>query len=98
MKVIKRDGRIIDFDRSRINITIERANTEVRESEKATKEEIKEIIKYIEELDKKRILAEDIQEIIEQKLMEFGRYELAKKYIIYKYTRTIVMNSAPTFA
>ena len=98
MKVIKRDGRIIDFDRSRINITIERANTEVRESEKATKEEIKEIIKYIEELDKKSILAEVIQEIIEQKLMEFGRYELAKKYIIYKYTRTIVMNSAPTFA
>ena len=70
MKVIKRDGRIVDFDRSKIQIAIEKADKEVRPRERANKEEIKEIIKYIEELDKKRILVEDIQDIIEKKLME----------------------------
>ena len=77
MKVIKRDGRTIDFDRSKIEIAIEKANKEVRGKEKATKEEISEIIGYIEDLGKKRMLVEDIQDVIEEKLMEFDKYELA---------------------
>ena len=68
MKVIKRDGRTIDFDKTKIEIAIEKANKEVKENQKATKKEINEIIEYIEELGKKRILVEDIQDIIEQKL------------------------------
>ena len=44
MKVIKRDGRTIDFDKEKIQIAIEKANKEVRGKEKATKEEINEII------------------------------------------------------
>ena len=48
MKVIKRDGRTIDFDRTKIEIAIQKANKEVRGKEKATKEEINEIITYIE--------------------------------------------------
>ena len=78
MKVIKRDGRTIDFDRNKIQIAIEKANKEVRGKEKATKEEINEIINYIEDLGKKRMLVEDIQDVIEEKLMEFDKYELAK--------------------
>ena len=65
MKVIKRDGRTIDFDRNKIQIAIEKANKEVRGKEKATKEEINQIISYIEELGKKRMLVEDIQDVIE---------------------------------
>ena len=63
MKVIKRDGRTIEFDRAKIEIAIEKANKEVRAKERATKEEIEEIIDYIVELGKKRILVEDIQEL-----------------------------------
>ncbi len=58
---------------------IEKANKEVRGKEKATKEEIDEIISYIEDLGKKRMLVEDIQDVIEEKLMELDKYELAKK-------------------
>ena len=96
MKVIKRDGRIIDFDREKIEIAIQKANKEVRGKEKATKEEINEIITYIEELGKKRMLVEDIQDVIEEKLMEFDKYELAKKYIVYRYTRALVRKQNTT--
>lgn len=96
MKVIKRDGRIVSFDRSKIVDTIEKANMEVPQKERATKEEIKSIILYIEDLNKSRMLAEDIQEIIEEKLMEIGRYELSKKYIIYRYTRALVERNSIT--
>ena len=65
MQVIKRDGKIVDFDKSKIRIAIEKANKEVKPKERASKDEINEIINYIEELDKKRILVEDIQDIIE---------------------------------
>ena len=96
MKVIKRDGRTIDFDRAKIQTAIEKANKEVRGKEKATKEEIDEIIRYIEDLRKSRILVEDIQDVIEEKLMELDKYELAKKYIVYRYTRALVRKSNTT--
>ena len=96
MKIVKRDGHIVDYDPEKIRVAIGKANEEVRGKEKATKEEIKEIIKYIEDLNKKRILVEDIQDIIEQKLMEFGKYQLAKKYITYRYTRELVRKANTT--
>ena len=96
MKIIKRDGHIVDYDPEKIRIAIEKANNEVRGKEKASKEEIEEIIKYIEELNKKRILVEDIQDIIEEKLMEFDKYQLAKKYITYRYTRELVRKANTT--
>lgn len=98
MKVIKRDGRAVEYDSEKIEIAIQKANKEVRQSQKATIEEIQDIIKYIEELDKKRILVEDIQDIIEQKLMEKKRYLLAKKYIVYRYTRALVRKQNTTDA
>ena len=96
MKIVKRDGHIVDYDADKIRIAIGKANNEVKGNKKATKQEIEEIIKYIEELDKKRILVEDIQDIIEQKLMEFDKYELAKKYITYRYTRELVRKANTT--
>mgnify|MGYP005766899813 len=96
MKVIKRDGRAVDYDRAKIQTAIEKANKEVKASERASKEDIKKIINYIEELNKKRMLVEDIQDIIEEKLMEEGKYELAKKYIVYRYTRALVRKQNTT--
>ena len=96
MKVIKRDGRAVDFDRQKIEIAIGKANKEVIDNEKATNQEIKDIVNYIESLGKKRMLVEDIQDIIEQKLMEFKRYDLAKKYIVYRYTRALVRKQNTT--
>ena len=96
MKVIKRDGRAVDFDRSKIEIAIEKANQEVRPKERATKAEIKEIITGIMESNKKRILVEDIQDIIEEQLMDRKRFELAKKYMIYRYTRALVRKANST--
>ena len=97
MKVIKRDGRVVDYNKDKILIAIEKANNEViDEKEKASKEDIKIITNYIEKIDKKRILVEDMQDIIEQKLMEIGKYELAKKYIVYRYTRALVRKQNTT--
>ena len=96
MNVIKRDGRIVDYDKSKIKIAVEKANKEVVEKEKATNQDIRIITDYIEKLGKKRILVEDIQDIIEAKLMELGKYELAKKYIVYRYTRALVRKSNTT--
>lgn len=96
MKIIKRDGRAVDYNREKIQIAIEKANKEVRAKERASKDDIKDIIKYIEELGKKRMLVEDIQDIIEEKLMEIQKYELAKKYIVYRYTRALVRKQNTT--
>lgn len=96
MKVIKRDGRVVDFDREKIAIAIEKANKEVTNKERANKQDIKEIIKYIEELDKKRILVEDVQDIIEEQLMDKKKFKLAKKYMIYRYNRALVRKKNTT--
>ena len=96
MKIIKRDGRIVDYDRQKISVAIEKANRDVIGKEKATKEEIKEIIDYIEGLGKRRILVEDVQDIIEEKLMDMGKHKLAKEYIVYRYNRALVRKSNTT--
>ncbi len=96
MKIIKRDGTIVDYDPEKIRVAIKKANNEVTQKERISKERIDEIIKYIKELNKSRILVEDIQDIIEQKLMEFGKYQLAKKYITYRYTRELVRKANTT--
>ncbi len=96
MKVIKRDGKAVDYNREKIEIAIEKANNEVKSKERVSKSDIKEITKYIEELDKKRILVEDIQDIIEQQLMDRKKFELAKKYMIYRYTRALVRKQNTT--
>ncbi len=96
MKVIKRDGRAVDYDRSKIKIAIEKANKEVQAKQRASKEQINAIIEYIEGLDKKRMLVEDIQDIIEEKLMEIEKYEKKKKYIVYRYTRALIRKQNTT--
>ncbi len=96
MKVIKRDGHMVDYCPEKIEYAIKKANNDVEEELQASQTQIKNIIKYIEKLGKKRILVEDIQDIIEMKLMSIGKYELAKKYITYRYTRELVRRSNTT--
>ena len=96
MKVIKRDGHMVDYCPDKIEIAIKKANNEVSEEDQVTDIQIRNIIKYIEGLKKKRMLVEDIQDIIEMRLMSLGKYALAKEYITYRYTRELVRRSNTT--
>ena len=96
MKIIKRDGHIVDYCPDKIETAIQKANLEVEEEERVTEQQIRNIIKYIEGLKKKRMLVEDIQDVIEMRLMALGKYALAKQYITYRYTRELVRRSNTT--
>lgn len=96
IKVIKRDGSSVEYDSEKIKIAISKANNEVKEDERVSLAQINNIIRYIESLNKKRILVEDIQDIIEIRLMATGKYELAKKYITYRYTRALIRKANTT--
>ncbi len=96
MLVIKRDGTTVDYDRKKIEIAIEKANNEVPASERVPKSDVEDILDYIEARKSSRILVEDIQDIIEQKLMELDKFVLAKTYIVYRYTRALVRKANTT--
>ncbi len=96
MQVIKRDGRAVTYDRSKIVIAIQKANAEVEPEEKISDEKIEEIVCGIEAKNKKRMLVEDIQDIIEQRLMAEGKFVLAKTYIIYRYSRELIRKANTT--
>ena len=97
MKVVKRDGiNVEDFCPEKIESAIKRANNDVNEEDRVSDIQIKNIIKYIMNLHKKRILVEDIQDIIEMRLMALGKYNLAKQYITYRYTRELIRKSNTT--
>ena len=96
MKVIKRDGHTVTYDRSKIITAIKKAKAEVEPGEKVTDEKIEEIVQGIESKNRPRMLVEDIQDIIEQKLMADGKFVLAKTYIIYRYTRELVRKANTT--
>ncbi len=96
MKVIKRDGHMVDYCPEKIEIAIKKANEEVQEEDRVSDTQIKNIIKYIESLKKRRILVEDIQDIIEMRLMALNKFALANEYITYRYTRELVRKSNTT--
>lgn len=96
MIVIKRDGQEVNYNRSKIIVAIGKANEEVPEEEENSDQEIEEIVSYVETRKRKRILVEDIQDIIEQKLMALGKFDLAKRYIVYRYTRELVRRANTT--
>lgn len=96
MKVIKRDGRRVEYDKNKIVVAIQKANDEVEAHEKVTEEKIYNIIASIENRGFDEMQVEDIQDIIEQKLMAEKKYVLAKTYIIYRYTREMVRKANTT--
>ena len=96
MKIVKRDGHIVDYCPEKIELAIKKANEEVAEEDRVSDIQIRNIVKYVEGLKKKRMLVEDIQDIIEYRLMALGKYALAKEYITYRYTRELVRKSNTT--
>ena len=96
MKVIKRDGRTVPYDRNKIIVAIRKANAEVDAYERVEDDMIDGIVAGIEGTGRETIQVEDIQDIIEQKLMAAGKFALAKKYIIYRYSRELVRKANTT--
>ena len=62
MKVIKRDGTTVDFDRSKIVVAIQKANDAVEENERIAPERIESIAEFVEGRNRMRLLVEDIQD------------------------------------
>jgi ribonucleoside-triphosphate reductase len=96
MQVVKRDGSIVAFDRNKIVSAIHKANVSVDEEDRISEEKIEEIAQCIEKRHRNRLLVEDIQDMVERKLMEQDKYVLAKSYIIYRYTRALVRKQNTT--
>lgn len=96
MKVIKRDGNVVEYDRNKIVIAIRKANIEVEEEERVSDNDIQGIVAYIESNQNDTMQVEEIQDLIEQKLMAAGKYVLAKTYIVYRYSRELVRKSNTT--
>lgn len=94
MKVIKRDGRYVDFDRDKIKNAVLAAFKEVdNEITQEAKNKASEIASYINGLDENSISVETIQNIVEEKLMASKRKDVARAYIIYRNHRSRLRKS-----
>ncbi len=96
MKVIKRDGTTCDFDRKKIAVAISKANYAVDEEDRITDAQIQEIADDIASRHRMRVLVEDIQDMVEEKLMELQKYQLMKAYILYRYERALIRKANTT--
>lgn len=96
MKVIKRDGATVDFDSSKIVVAIQKANAAVDPEYRIEEDKIQKIAKNVQGRNRMRLLVEDIQDMVEHGLMEEGKFELAKQYIIYRYQRALVRKANTT--
>ena len=100
MKIIKRDGREVDFDSAKIEAAIERANNSIEvKNKRIGKRLIKLIAEEISETytgSKRTRNVEYIQDQIENKLIEYNAYAVAKEYITYRYKRTLARTSNTT--
>ncbi len=96
MKVIKRDGTTVDFDGNKIVVAIQKANAAVEPGFQIEEDKIHQIAASVQNRNRKRLLVEDIQDIVEHSLMDAGKFELAKQYIIYRYQRALVRKANTT--
>ena len=96
MQVVKRDGSIVAFDRSKIVSAIQKANHSVDEEDRISQDMIERITRSIEQRHRSRLLVEDIQDMVEKQLMEQDKYVLAKNYIIYRYNRALIRKKNTT--
>ena len=96
MKVQKRDGRIVTYEVDKITNAIKKANVEVEPSQKASDELISTAVENVENLSGDVIPVETIQDIIERTLVSHNKYVLAKKYMIYRYQRSLLRKKNTT--
>ena len=99
MKVIKRNGSEVDFDITKIIAAITKANDVVEESERMTPMQIRRIAESVDLAFQKMNRSpsvEEIQDLVEKQIMAHGAFEVAKRYITYRYTRSLVRRSNTT--
>ena len=99
MKIIKRNGAEVGFDITKIIIAITKANESVEEVDRMTPVQIQRIAESVELQCQKMNRAptvEEIQDMVEHHIMAHGAFEVAKHYITYRYTRSLVRKSNTT--
>ena len=88
-EVIKRDGKTQKFSELKIRRAIMNANEGVPVLEQCSQEEIDKVVRYISTIELSKVHIEVIQNMIENNLMEMKHFELARKYIIYRYVHNL---------
>lgn len=99
MKIIKRDGTEVGFDAAKIVTAVTKANNRVEAAHKLSEAEIVSIGEYVRKLAEeltRALTVEEIQDIVEKEIMRLGKYELAKRYITYRYNRSLARKSNTT--
>ena len=99
MKIIKRSGKEVAFDVTKIVAAIEKANNEVTDEKKLTHGQITDIASSVEKLCATLTRAasvEEIQDMVEDGLMKAGKFDVARKYITYRYKHALVRKSNTT--
>ena len=97
LKIIKRNGKVVDFDKNKIIEAILKANKDVQGRQKASVKLAKDIAKNIEmNSEKQKMAVEEIQDMVEKELMSAEKFDLAKTYILYREKRAIVRQSNTT--
>ena len=99
MKVIKRNGTEVVFDITKIIAAITKANGSVEEGARMTPMQIQRIAEFVElsclKMNRSPSV-EEIQDLVEYQIMAHGAYEVAKNYVTYRYTRSLVRRSNTT--
>ena len=98
MKVIKRNGSEVDFDKKKIVAAITKANNSGQHRE-LTEGQILEAADYINykcEKMNRAVSVEEIQDMVENQIMANGAFEIARNYVKYRYTRSLVRKSNTT--
>ena len=98
MKIIKRNGSEVDFDLNKIVVAVTKANAAC-EKQELTASQIQEIAEYVEfkTVTANRALSgEEIQDIVEDQIMAQGAFEVARRYVRYRYTRSLIRKANTT--
>ena len=99
MRIIKRNKAEVEFDQSKITAAVTKANDAAKESERMTPTQIERIsdsvTKQCEKIGR-ALSVEEIQDLVEKQIMAHGAYEVAKLYITYRYTRSLIRKSNTT--
>jgi len=99
MKIIKRSGSEVKFDAQKITAAITKANYEVPVKERLSKEQIMDMTNIVENIciDANRALSvEEIQDLVEEQIMDKRAFNVARKYITYRYDRALIRKSNST--
>ncbi len=99
MKIIKRSGAEVEFDPKKIVIAVTKANESVVPSERMSEIQIKRIAEDVESAAAnvgRSLSVEEIQDMVEDQIMNQRAFEVARRYITYRYTRALVRKSNTT--